>query len=327
GIWPALGRLAQARGADVVHIQYQAAAYALHPAINLLPWWLRLTRPRLRTVVTFHDLRVPYLFPKAGPLRWGSILALAVGCHGAILTNVEDDDRLARYGGRIQRFRIPIGVNIPRLSDPTFHREAQRARWGVAPETLLLCHFGFLNESKGFEDLVDALALIQTQDHAHPLRLLVIGGVAGSSDPTNVRFIERIRQRIADRGLEHLIAWTGYVSEEEASANLLCSDLAVLPYRDGASFRRGTLLVALTHGLPTVTTTPAVRTPELRHGENVWLAPARQPTALAEAIAQLAAQPQLRARLGAQANQLGVLFRWETIAQRTQEAYREVLAR
>ena len=62
-----------------VHIQYQSAAYGLHPAVNTLPWRLRTLRARPRVLVTFHDLRFPYLFPKAGPLRWQAVLALARG--------------------------------------------------------------------------------------------------------------------------------------------------------------------------------------------------------------------------------------------------------
>ncbi len=68
GCWGAILDLVRQHRPDVVHIQYQAAAYAMHPAINLLPrrlGWLGDERPR--TVVTFHDLKVPYLFPKAGP--------------------------------------------------------------------------------------------------------------------------------------------------------------------------------------------------------------------------------------------------------------------
>ena len=63
---------------DVVHIQYQSAAYGCIGAVNFLPWRLRLARPG-PALTTFHDLRLPYLFPKAGPLRWQAVLALARG--------------------------------------------------------------------------------------------------------------------------------------------------------------------------------------------------------------------------------------------------------
>src|SRR4051812_19385809 len=54
---------------DMLHIQYQTGAYAMHPAINFLPRRLRRTSHRPAVVVTAHDLLPPYLFPKAGPLR------------------------------------------------------------------------------------------------------------------------------------------------------------------------------------------------------------------------------------------------------------------
>jgi glycosyltransferase involved in cell wall biosynthesis len=65
--WPTLYLLAQQEAPDIVHIQYQTAAYAMHPAICMLPIWLRHRGHRV--VTTFHDLRDPYLFPKAGRLR------------------------------------------------------------------------------------------------------------------------------------------------------------------------------------------------------------------------------------------------------------------
>src|SRR5262245_15570837 len=45
---------------DVLHIQYQTGAYAMRPAINLLPWRLRRLRRRPALAVTAHDLLLPY---------------------------------------------------------------------------------------------------------------------------------------------------------------------------------------------------------------------------------------------------------------------------
>ena len=63
-VWSELDRMVEAWQPDIVHIQYQTAAYGMHPAINLWSW-----RPgknlKAATAVTFHDLREPYLFPKA----------------------------------------------------------------------------------------------------------------------------------------------------------------------------------------------------------------------------------------------------------------------
>ncbi|MBC7223884.1 MAG: glycosyltransferase family 4 protein [Anaerolineae bacterium] len=319
GCWGTLSRLARERGADLIHIQYQAAAYGMHPAINLFPRWMRLRGAPWPCVVTFHDLRVPYLFPKAGPLRWRAIVALASGADAAILTNREDYDRLGEVC-RTPRYRIPLGPNFAPPPDLPLWSPAED---GNRP--FVLCHFGFLNESKGCQDLVEALALVRARGAPRPFVLRIVGGTAGDSDPTNVAFRERLRAQIAARGLEEAVTWTGFLPPREASARLLESDLCVLPYRDGASFRRGTLLIALVHGLPVLTTEPVVPIPALRHGENVWLVRRQDPEALAEAILHLAGDVGLCRRLAQGAWQLGCTFQWPQIAWDTKEVYRAVL--
>ena len=79
-------RLAHEIGAGWVHVQYQAAAYGMHPAINFAPGGWR--RAGLRVAWTYHDLLVPYLFPKAGDRlrRWVTDRPATV-CDLAIVTN------------------------------------------------------------------------------------------------------------------------------------------------------------------------------------------------------------------------------------------------
>lgn len=312
--------LAQEIEADVVHLQYQSAAFGLHPAINLLPRSLRKERWPRRTAVTFHDLRVPYLFPKAGPLRWRANLELARHSDLVIATNGEDYARLQAYAeldGKLAQ--IPIGANILCDLPADYDRAAQRQLWGAGLDDLLLGYFGFLNASKGGEELVRATA--QARDSGLPVHLLMVGGQVGASDPTNLAYLDQVKALIAELGLEERVHWTGFMDASAVSANLVATDLAVLPYRDGASFRRGSLLAALTHGLPTISTLPAVIVPELVHGENIWLVPAGSATALAAAMAELWREPALRRRLGEGASRLADSFTWEAIAQRHLQVY------
>src|SRR5688572_21148827 len=51
---------AQRSKLDIVNVQFQTAAYDMHPAMHFLSHFLRT----IPLIVTFHDLRVPYLFPK-----------------------------------------------------------------------------------------------------------------------------------------------------------------------------------------------------------------------------------------------------------------------
>jgi glycosyltransferase involved in cell wall biosynthesis len=116
------------------------------------------------------------------------------------------------------------------------------------------------------------------------------------------------------------------MAREDVSAAFVSSDICVLPFLDGASFRRGSLMAALTHGVPIISTTPEIPIPELVHGENIYLVPPGDPDAIAEAIRVLANDPALRNRLGQGARELSWLFDWERIADRTMELFRDVIA-
>jgi glycosyltransferase involved in cell wall biosynthesis len=309
---------------DVVHIQYQTAAFRLHPAVNVLPRYLHSRRQPLRVAVTFHDLRVPYLFPKAGPLRWRSNLELARRSDLVVATNAEDRQRLQAYADLAAKLReIPIGANIQVDPPADFERDRQRAAWGVGPHDLLVCYFGFLNASKGAEELVTAVARLAAD--GVPVHLLMLGGQVGASDPTNLAYLEQVRASIDSQAIAAHVHWTGFVEASQVSANFLASDMAVLPYRDGVSFRRGSLMAALVHGLPVISTMPVAAIPEIIHGETMWLTPARSPDALASAIAGLWNDPQLRQRLSAGSALLARRFTWESIAQQHVQAYRELI--
>lgn len=317
-------QLAQELEADYVHVQYQAAAYGLHPAVNLLPRSLRRCPWPRRVAVTFHDLRVPYLFPKAGPLRWRANLALAQDSDLVMVTNAEDCQRMGDYEAlRTKLVEIPIGANISPEPPPGFSRKQQRRKWGVDSDGLLLAYFGFLNESKGAEELVQALSLL-SQDGL-PVQLLMVGGQVGASDPTNRAYLQRVQDLIAELGLEDQVHWTGFTAASEVSANLLAADLAVLPYRDGASFRRGSLMAVLAHGLPVISTRPAVLIPELVDGVNISLVPARSARGLATAIRTLEQDPEQRRQLAEAASALARRFTWDAIAQQHVKIYAEFL--
>ncbi len=318
GCWKRVLATARDVGAEVLNVQYQAAAYRMRPAIHFLP--RRERRPPV--VVTFHDLKVPYLFPKAGPLRWWIVRMLARRADRVILTNREDYARLVREVSRKRLSLIPIGSNIRPVPPPAYDRDAERARWSVGREDLLLGYFGFLNESKGGEELIQTLALLVERGiSAH---LLMIGGRVGSSDPTNQAYAARVDRLISELGMEERVHWTGYLGEDGVSAGLMATDVCVLPYRDGVSFRRGTLHACLAHRRAIVTTRPAVPLPEARHGETMLLVEPRNPDALAEKVARLAGDPALRSRLEEGAGSLAAEFGWERIARQTAALFRRL---
>ncbi len=317
-LWQALRAIERDFQPEIINIQYQTAAFGMRPSINFLP---RLTQ--VPCIVTFHDLKVPYLFPKAGRLRQWVNYELARSCRAVIVTNAEDWAALEGWPGIRQKALIPIGSNVSPEYPEGYNRALWRTRYSLGEEALVLGYFGFLNASKGGEDLIAALAaLVRAGYDAY---LLMIGGAVGASDTTNIAYLSRVREAIIAYNLSSRVIWTGYLSNQGVSAAFGIVDICVLPYRDGVSFRRGSLMAALAHGLPIVSTQPRIPMSELVHGENIFLVPPGEPNRLAEAIMRLADDPALRARLRDGARALSRRFRWEEIAKRTLQLYDETL--
>jgi glycosyltransferase involved in cell wall biosynthesis len=349
--WPGVTNFLKIHQPDVLHIQYQAAAFDLGGWVNWLPWYLKKRGLKTRLVTTFHDLRVPYIFPKAGPFRWRSMLALARHSDAVICTNREDLHTLRHalnvgqtvsLTGAVGQANsltysrspaplftlIPLGSNVEPQPPADFDRTAWRKKYQATTDTLLLAYFGFLNESKGGEELIGALALLRQQ--GLDARLLFIGGDVGHADPTNVAYAQKVQALIEHHNLADFVYRTGYVELPEVSANLLAADVVVMPYRDGVSFRRTTLIAALRHGCPVVSTIPADAAlnegsiPEIKPGENMLLALPCDASALAETIAPLAEDMALREKLSQRAKELGDLFEWDKIAGETKALYQVV---
>ncbi len=326
GLWPEMARLLGERCPDVAIIQYQTGAYGLHPAINGLPGWLRRRVPGLRVITTMHDLREPYLFPKAGRARHWVNRVLMGQSAAVVVTNPQDAAALPPVLAR-KAAGIPIGPNITPHPPPGWSRDAWRSARDIPLDVPLAAYFGFLNASKGLDTLLRALQAVRRI--GEPVRLLMVGGGIGSSDPTNRATAATITRLTGALGVADAIYWTGYVPPGGVSAALLSADLAVLPFADGASFRRGSLLAVMAHGLPVVSTQP--RQPEnppgsgspaltfrdwphLHNGENALLTPLDDPAALAAAMAQVVNDPALRDRLAAGARASATWFSWDRIA-------------
>lgn len=311
-IWRSIQHHAQKIAADWVHVQYQTAAYGMHPAINFAPGWWRRQDRGLRTAWTYHDLLVPYLFPKAGARlrRW----VTERPAHSSDLTIVTNEgDRLVLAAHNLAAVNIPIGSNIAgRQLTPT-ERQARRQQRGYSAADLVIGYFGFLNRSKGGLTLVQTLdQLVRGGCNAH---LLMIGERVGASDPTNFAYLQEVEALIAQRQLTDRVQWTGHQPASEVSADLGACDLLLLPYVDGASLRRGTLMAALAHGCAIVTTTPQSPLPELVADRDLLYVPPEDATAAAQTLRQLLADPQRRVDLGVHAQQASQQFTWSRIAE------------
>lgn len=295
---------------DVLNLQFQTAAYAMSPWVHFMPRFVDVP-----FVTTFHDLRFPYLFPKAGPLRTWIVDRLARHSDAAITSDYQDFERLE---GLTLAHHIRIGSNIPDTLPDDYTRQAWRRRAGAKDTTFLLGFFGFLNHTKGFDTLLYALRRLC--DAQVPVRLIHVGGDAGTADPTNVAYAAQITQLIETLGLSDVVHFTGYLDDEDVSAYLNACDLVVLPFRDGASQRRGSLIAAIVQGCAIVTTQPLHPTDHFSDDAFCFV-PADDVDALTDAIARLHAEPARVATLREGTKVLRKQFEWGAIAQQTVAVY------
>lgn len=326
---------------DVVHIQYAPSSFGYSRTITLLPPLIRLLG--LPTVTTVHEyggwearLRLlPRVVVSAGAAVGEALglwdreaLLLVSGSDRVIVTNPGHRDlirsRLRALNGALRV--IPIGPNVSRMAtDAEVARLSVRARHDIASSDPLLCFFGFIHPVKGIDTLLRAFALLRA---ANPrARLALVGGF--ESLALNRReagdYRLRIEALIAELGLTESVHVTGYLPEAEVSAYLSAADAAVLPFNHGVTPKSGSLLAALAHGLPTVVTPDEHAETPLRHGEQVWTVPPRNPEALAAAMRKLLGDPDLRAKLRAGALTLAESYSWRRVADEHAALYAELV--
>ena len=328
--WSIAQQIISERQIDLVHIQYQTAAFDLKPAINLLPWYLRRHTPRPAIVTTFHDLRTPYLFPKAGPVRrWVTHM---LGRHSDTLIFTAQEDRehwetvvesSVATAQKTPTHQIYVGPNVSVAPITAERRQALRAECGVAENAFLVGFFGFVNSTKGLDTLFEAVRLLR--DRNIPVQVLIVGGSVGDSDPSNTVYkehLERLIRRL-DLDMGDILLSTGYLEAGDASHALATCDAMAFPFTDGASLRRASMLAALDHGLPVVTTYPKHPTPELQESDALLLVPPDDPPALSQALHRLYEDHALADTLSTAAHQFAAQFSWPRIAEHTLAVYTE----
>ena len=183
---------------------------------------------------------------------------------------------------------LPVPSTL-RVDDDEQGIEATRARVRDGA-TRVVGHFGTYDRptSDELDRLVPGLARANS-------RVLLLGR---GGDVFRSRLVER-HPAIADRVLA-----TGGLPADELSRHLRACDLLVQPYIDGASTRRTTLMAALAHGIPVVTTLGHLSEPFWTGSKAIAAVPAGDHAAMSRAVAELVAHRHLRHRIGVEARAL-----------------------
>jgi glycosyltransferase involved in cell wall biosynthesis len=175
---------------------------------------------------------------------------------------------LARVMGRHAHV-IHNAIDLSRFAGPAIDKQAARRRLNWPAEALIVGSVGRLSEQKGYSDLVHAAARVR--QHIPHARFHIVG--AGELRDTLQGEIDALQLN----GVVTLDGTKSNMNDVYAGMDVFVS----------SSLWEGlptVLLEAMTAGVPIVATAVDGNTDLITHEKTGWLAPARAPDALAEAI-------------------------------------------
>ena len=173
-----------------------------------------------------------------------------------------------------------------------------------------------ITPEKGIHFLIRAMAELKGKI---PIRLLIVGGPYFEKD---VDYMEELKQEVADLGVEDSIIFTGFLSDTRVVTSLL--DIMLVPSIIPEACPR-TIIEAMAVGKPVIAT-PLGGSKELVTPETGVLVPPEDASAVAEAIATLAADQERLTAMGKAASARAVqLFSSEKNTALTEAVYTELL--
>ncbi|HXG01796.1 MAG TPA: glycosyltransferase family 4 protein [Candidatus Binatia bacterium] len=178
---------------------------------------------------------------------------------------------------------LPGGVDAVRFH-PSVDGHPFRLSIGVDADAPIVGVLGRLRSRKGHLTFLDAAERVRRRRPDVRFVLIGDGPEAG-----------RVRERVAQHGLQDVVAMLGFVAEPERA--VAAFDVAVCPTVASDGMGR-VVFEYMAAGRPVAATRVGLAIEVLEHGRTALLVPSGEPAALADAIVELLADRALAARLG-----------------------------
>lgn len=264
---------------------YNPFSYGRWGVNPLLPWTLGRVRRELDVALALfvHEPFVPARTPKLGLMTAVQRLQLwATGRAHEVIAFSTDEwaRRFASWWPKSAVTGLPIGSNLPLA---TVSRSQARAVLGLDENCTVLAMFSGVSSDRDQAMVLAALEHLGAGD-----TFLHVGsqgaGLAAILEQAPVRCLT-----------------TGRVDRQQAANALAAADVALCPFADGVSPRRGSFLAILQQGVPTVTTSGPLTGDALVEAaeEGAFLLRTPSHRDVGNAVADLLADPELRRTTGA----------------------------
>lgn len=279
----------EARGADILHMQYPTTGYGWHVG----PQLVSLLKP---FVITIHECSQSHVFRRL------SLYPFSLRAPYVIFTNEYERRYASGFAPWITHKStvIPIGSNVC-----TSRVEVMRA-----PN--VVTYFGLIRPLKGLEQVIRFAR--QCRNRNNGLSVRVVGTVL----PGNEAYHATLVREAEDLAIE----WKLGLQGDNLSRVLAGAEIAYLPFPDGASERRGSLIAMLESGAAVITTRGPHTPPSM---DNVvdFASSAQEAVDAAEALFR---DPLRRSKRRNAGLEYAARFSWESIASQHVALYERLRA-
>jgi glycosyltransferase involved in cell wall biosynthesis len=309
-------RLIKREKFDIIHIQYPNIKYRRTLFFCFLPFLIRTFFKEIKVVTTLHEFSIAY------PINKIRQIMFSLFSNRVVVTDEKDLQGLAKFLGdnKTKIKIIPIGSNIDVYGHQPQGRKIFLKERGLKEDTVIISFFGNIHRDKGLEYLLQAFAGLTQKKFL--LHLVIISQL----DPVGNKYHNKIKQLFSSLDIEKLIFLSGYIGIEKVSHLLSLSDICVLPFIDGVSLRRGSLMAALAHGKAVISTKPNDSADRgLFDKKNILFVPINDVYKLSEALELLYKDTELREKIGQEAGKTAALFSWDKIANKHIGLYLDIL--
>jgi glycosyltransferase involved in cell wall biosynthesis len=225
------------------------------------------------------------------------------------------------YGGdgdpRFEVIYVGSGMHEELERLPPAAVRAERERWGYSDDDVVVGFMGRLVGPKGPEDVITAVAKLHVRDAR--VKLLLVGTGMGQEGDVE----QRLRALVEHRGWS-FVTFAGFQTAEALYYRLF--DVFVLATRDAEPYATS-VVQAMMAGTPVVATDAGGTSELVRDAETGMLVPPANPGRMADAIARVVADHELRDRIVASAREHVLRHNRETVTSaRAERCYDELLS-
>ena len=227
-------------------IEYCGNGYKKDLAISFMPliirWHNFFSKNKIECHLRLHE------YTMCRPARKIFTWPLVRFCHHLDTPSfVEYEHLKKKFGSKV--FKSGIGSNI-NWTDTK--KPLEKVTENGENAKINLAFFGGIYPGKGIEKLIEVWSRIE-QEYPNRYQYYLLGGFPENLTSAFDDYQLSIQKLIKEKNLTEKIIITGFLPENEIEEKLDMIDIAVLPYEDGLTLRRGSFLAFLGRNVAVVT--------------------------------------------------------------------------